>query len=205
MKNLEDIADRIQTRLDEKDTVREIAIKSSRTIIRLSASIIHSVHRRENVEDALAEAMDEVHRLRSLLEDHPDIRSSGLVEDAMAETAEASILLAIVQGRDLPDPDELNITMTSYLLGFADSIGELRRFALEALRSGNLENATRYLEMMEDMFLILMRFDYPDALVAIRRKQDIARSILEKTRGEIAVAVSSKRLEDRISSLQDKL
>jgi translin len=50
-----------------------------------------------------------------------------------------------------------------------------------------------------------MRFDYPDALVSIRRKQDIARSLLEKTRGELAVAVSSKILGDKISALYKKL
>jgi translin len=95
--------------------------------------------------------------------------------------------------------------MTSYLMGFADSIGELRRFSLEALRAGNVESANKYLEMMEDMFIVLMRFDYPDALVAIRRKQDIARSVLEKTRGEVAVAINSMRLQDRIVELSRKL
>jgi translin len=60
------------------------------------------------------------------------------------------------------------------------------------------------LEMMEEMFLILMKFDYPDAIVSIRRKQDIARSILEKTRGEVAVAVSMRRLEIKLASL-DKI
>jgi translin len=90
-------------------------------------------------------------------------------------------------------------------MGFADSIGELRRFSLEALRAGNVESANKYLEMMEDMFIVLMRFDYPDALVAIRRKQDIARSVLEKTRGEVAVAINSMRLQDRIVELSRKL
>jgi translin len=195
----------MQARLDEKDTVREIAIKSSRAIIRLSSGIVHAIHKGEDFGDIYSEALDEANRLRSLLEDHPDIWGSGLVEDALAEMAEASILMSVADGEDLPDPDELNIPMTSYLMGFADSIGELRRFALEALRSGNIDAATEYLEMMEDMFIVLMRFDYPDALVAIRRKQDIARSVLEKTRGEVAVAVNSKQLQDKIADLSRKL
>ncbi|MBC7108268.1 MAG: translin family protein [Methanomassiliicoccales archaeon] len=205
MRNLEEIADRIQYKLDEKDTVREVAIKSSRAIIRISTGIVHSIHRREDVKEALAEAKEEVHRLRSLLEDHPDIWNSGLVEDAMAEMAEASILLAIVNNEELPDPEELNITSTSYLLGLADVIGELRRFALEALRKDKTDEAVKYLDMMEDLFLVLMRFDYPDAIVPIRRKQDIARSLLEKTRGEIAVAVSSKRLQEKLEEFRRHL
>ena len=205
MKNLDEIAGRIQARLDEKDTVREIAIKSSRAIIRLSGSVVHSVHKKERVDEAMAEAMDEAQRLRSLLEDHPDIWNSGLVEDAMQELAEAAIIIAIARSEDLPTPEELGVPMTSYLLGLADAIGELRRFCLEALREGQMEAAIRNLEMMEEMFQVLMRFDYPDALVSIRRKQDIARSLLEKTRGEVAVAVNSKRLGDKLAALYEKL
>ncbi|MCU0862133.1 MAG: hypothetical protein MUE65_07430 [Methanomassiliicoccales archaeon] len=205
MNNLDDIASRIQERLDEKDTVREIAIKSSRAIIRISGGVVHCIHKGEEAEDMMSEALDEAQRLRSLLLDHPEISSSGMVSDAMQELTEAAILLSVYRRDDLPTPEELNVPYTSYLLGLADSIGELRRFCLEALRGGDTEKATRYLEMMEDFFQVIMRFDYPDALVSIRRKQDIARSLLEKTRGELAVAVSSKRLGDRIAALQDRL
>ena len=127
------------------------------------------------------------------------------MQDALQEVAEAAIVLTITKGLDLPEPDELDIPVTAYLMGFADAIGELRRFALEALREGRNEDAIRFLEMMEEMFLILMKFDYPDAIVSIRRKQDIARSVLEKTRGEVAVAVSMRRLETKLASLDNKL
>jgi len=205
MKNLDEIADRIQSRLDEKDTVREIAIKSSRAIIRISGSVIHSIHKKEDVRRMMGEAMDEAQRLRGLLEEHPEIWNSGLVEDAMQELSEAAIIMSIADDAPLPDPEELGVPMTAYLLGLADAIGELRRFTLESLRQGNTETATVFLEMMEDMFKVIMRFDYPDALVSIRRKQDIARSLLEKTRGELAVAVSSKMLGDKISALYGKM
>lgn len=205
MKNLDAIANRIQARLDEKDTVREIAIKSSRAIIRISGSVIHSIHKGEDIEEMMSEALDEAQRLRSLLLEHPELLNSGLVEDAMQEFCEAAILLSIYRHEDLPSPEELDVPYTAYLLGLADCIGELRRFALEALRAGQTEKASEYLEMMEEFFQVIMRFDYPDALVSIRRKQDIARSLLEKTRGEVAVAVSSKRLGDRIIALHDKL
>jgi translin len=87
----------------------------------------------------------------------------------------------------------------------ADVIGELRRFALERLREGDIDRATEFLNMMEEMFLVIMRFDFPDALVPIRRKQDVARSLLEKTRGEVAVAVNSARLQRRMDELSRKL
>ncbi len=205
MKNLDEIATRIESRLDEKDAVREVAIKSSRAVNRLAGSIVHSIHKGEDTTGLMHDAMDEAHRLRSLLEDYPDIWASGLVEGSLQELSEAAILLSIVQDVDLPDPDSLGVTLPAYLLGFADAIGELRRFALEKLRSGNINEAARYLDMMEEMFLVIMRFDYPEALVAIRRKQDVARSLLEKTRGELAVAVNSQRLQEKLDDLEKKL
>ncbi|MGD1061538.1 MAG: translin family protein [Methanomassiliicoccales archaeon] len=205
MKNLDEIADNLIARLDEKDTVREIAIKSSRAIIRLSGSVVHGVHKKADVAGTMEEAKDEANRLRSLLSDHPDIWHSGIVEDAMQELSEAAIMLSIVADEDLPTPEEIGVTPSSYLMGLADTIGELRRFSLDALKEGRMEDALRYLDMMEEMYRVLMRFDYPDALVAVRRKQDIARSLLEKTRGEVVVGVSTKALGDKIGKLYDKL
>ena len=163
MKNLEEIAERIESRLEEKDQVREVAIKSARAINRLSGSIVHLIHKGEDVKPMMHEALDETHRLRSLLEDYPEIWESGLVEGALQELAEAAILLSLVHDEELPDPDDMGITGNAYLLGMADAIGELRRFALEKLREGEVDEAKIYLEMMEEMFLVIMRFDFPDA------------------------------------------
>ena len=57
---------------------------------------------------------------------------------------------------------------------------------------------------MEDIFTALMRFDYPDAILPIRRKQDIVRSLLEKTRGEVAVATSARKLHAKIEEAMKK-
>ena len=205
MRNLDEIAVGLQEELDEKDTVREIAIKSARVIIRLSGSAVHSIHGGEDATQMLATALDEVARLKSLLEIHPDIWTSGLVSDALQEMTEAALVHSISMGEDLPTPQDLGVPPAPYLLGLADTIGEVRRFALISLREGELRDAIAYLDIMEEMFLVLMRFDYPQALVAIRRKQDIARSLVEKTRGEVTLAVSSRRLQDKIDELKDRL
>jgi translin len=205
MHNLELIAQRIQGSLDEKDEVREIAIKSSRALIRMSSSVVHGMHKGQDGEAMLVEAIDESHKLKSVLSEHVDIWHSGIVQDALQEVAEAAILTAIVKGHELPTPDQLGMPGTAYLMGMADTIGELRRFSLEALRRGDTATAERHLDTMEEMFLVIMRFDYPDAIISIRRKQDIARSVLEKTRGDVAVAVSGERLSARMSELERKL
>lgn len=205
MSNLEKIIAEIEEQLDEKDTLRELALKSSRTITRLAGSALRSMHRGEDVSKLLNDAKEEAFKLKKLLRDHPDLYHSGFFEGAEQELCEAFLTFAILKKKNLPYPEELGVTNSPYLLGLADVVGELRRFALDSLRNGNVEEAGKYLETMEDIFNALMRFDYPTALIAIKRKQDIARSLVERTRGEIAVAARGRELEKRIEELKEKL
>jgi translin len=202
VKNLDEVIGDIETRLDEKDEVRELAIKSSRTIARLSGSAIQGMHRGQDVLATLNETREEVMKLRSLLDEHPDLFHAGFVENAMQEACESFLLHAIAEADRLASPKELGVTDTSYLLGLGDVVGELRRFALEHLRRGEIPLASAFLEKMERILDALMRFDYPTALVALKRKQDIARSLIEKTRGEVAVAARNQALADKLDAVR---
>ena len=205
VKNLDDVIQEIESRLDEKDEVRELTIKSSRTIARLSGSAIQGMHRGQNVGGALQETREEILKLRSLLKDHPDLYHTGIVENAMQEACEAFLVHSILEGEQLPGPRDIGVTDTAYLLGLGDVVGELRRFSLEHLRRGDIKLASSFLEKMERILDALMRFDYPTALVALKRKQDIARSLIEKTRGEVAVAARSQELADKLDAVREKL
>ncbi|OGS49306.1 MAG: hypothetical protein A3K68_02090 [Euryarchaeota archaeon RBG_16_68_13] len=205
MKNLDDVIGEIESRLDEKDAVRELAIKSSRTIARLSGSAIQGMHRGDDVFAVLGETREEVMKLRSLLEEHADLTHAGFVENAMQEACEAFLVHAITNGKDLPTVKELGVSDTAYLLGLGDTVGELRRFALEHLRGGDIKAASAYMDKMERILDALMRFDYPTALVALKRKQDVARSLIEKTRGEVAVAARSEELSRKLDALRGTL
>ncbi len=204
MKNLEKIVSKIETELDEKDAIREVALKSSRAVVRLSGGITRSLHRNEDVSAQFQELKDEVSRLSGLLVEHPDIALAGYVESAFQEFAEAAILINILETDEVPSPDDLGIGSVPFLLGLADSVGELRRYALDELKGGNVKKADHYLDKMEDIFTALMRFDYPDAILPIRRKQDVVRSLLEKTRGEVAVATSTQNLHVKIEEAMRK-
>lgn len=113
-------------------------------------------------------------------------------------------MISILESDDVPSPEELGIESVPYLLGLADAVGELRRFCLDELKTGKVERANHFLEKMEDIFAELMRFDYPDAILPIRRKQDIVRSLLEKTRGEVAVAASTRSLHAKLEEVLKK-
>ncbi len=205
MENLNEIIDQIEKNLDDKDAIREVALKSCRAITRLSTSITQGIHKKIDVTESFRTAREEASRLRSLVHEHPDLLYSGFVQNAFQELCETAILLAVIKEQPMPQPKELGVTDTSYLLGLADAIGELRRFTLERLRAGEVEKAESYLEKMETFYEILLRFNYPNALVSIRRKQDIARSLLEKTRGELAVAMRGRALEKKMEDLGKRI
>ncbi|MDG6219853.1 MAG: translin family protein [Candidatus Thermoplasmatota archaeon] len=205
MKNLEEIAQLIEEELDEKDTLREIALKSSRAIIRLSGASIKAMHNQDDPTGLLGEAKDEASKLRGLVMGHPDLVSAGFIEDAYQELAEAFILYSIMTEQEFPSPQDIEITSTSFLMGMGDVVGELRRSCLDCLRRGDLHTATVRLEQMEAIFETIVRFDYPSALVGIRRKQDIARTLIEKTRGEVTLASRSQRLEEQMEKVSKEL
>lgn len=201
MKNLEKVIAKIEAELDEKDQVREVALKASRAIVRLSGTMLRGLHRGQKADAELPVLKDEVTRLQSLLADHPELEQAGYVESAFQEYAEVGLVMSMLEKGDVPSPEELGIGSVPYLLGLGDSVGELRRFCLEELKEGRVKNANAYLDMMEDILTALLRFDYPDAIVPLRHKQDVARSLLEKTRGEVAVATSASALHGKLEEV----
>ncbi len=205
MKNLGSIIDEIETQLDERDDARELCLKSSRAITRLASKALRQLHKGENIDKILSDARDEVSKLMSVLSGHQGLLYSGFVEEALQEFSEVVLVKNILEGKELPTPKELSVSISAYLLGLGDAVGELRRETMEHLRKGDLNAAMSYLNAMEEIYDQLMRFDHPSAIVPIRRKQDVARTLIEKTRGEIAVASRGKDLEDKITKLEDKL
>ncbi|MFQ5986502.1 MAG: translin family protein [Thermoplasmata archaeon] len=197
-RELEDILREMERDLEEKDAIRELALKSSRAVARLSVSAVGSLHREKAVAPYLDEAREEASKLRSLLKEHPDLYFSGFVENAHQDMTEAAVAFSLVRNAPLPRPQDLGVTNRAYLLGLGDVVGELRRHALERLGKGDVEAAREALEAMEILYEGLMRFDYPRAVAAVKRKQDIARSLVEKTRGEVAVALRTRDLERKL-------
>ncbi len=141
-----------------------------------------------------------VREMISKLKDEPSVLYSAVVEDAMMEYSEALILSAIVRKKDIPSFESLKITPQAWMLGLADVIGELRRIILTNLMKGDMTKASYYFDIMEEIGNEVMSFDVPDAIVPIRRKQDIARGILEKTRSDMTNAT----IMSSLNGLKDK-
>jgi translin len=140
-----------------------------------------------------------------LTESHPELHHAGFVENAAQELVEAHCFYNIMKGKELPDPDEIKTTYSSYLMGLCDLVGELRRTALDSIRAGKAKNADNYLTMMEEIYDVIIRFDYPSGLIPIKKKQDMVRNLIERTRGELAVASCERRIEYRTDEFRGML
>ena len=180
----------------------------SRAAIRYCANCIRATHRQEyNVAAELLErASVLLSEMAEDLGDHQDIFYAGFVQDAQKEYAEAAAFMALTQNRPLPLASDLSIDWAPYLNGLGEAVGELRRYVLDQLRRGNLENCEVFLRYMDDIYSLLITIDFPDAITGgLRRTTDAARGILEKTRGDLTIAVGQAQLERTMLALQQDL
>ncbi len=200
MENLDDIAAHLEAYLDEKDRVREDMLRRSREILKLSARTIAAMHRGAFVDGDVLRINDMAKELKKDLQDHKDIWHSGALENALQEAAEAAIVHSMLKGERLPHPDDLSVTVPAYLLGLCDSVGELRRFTLTALKEGRNEDAERNLVSMDRIYETVSQYHYPKAIVPVKVKQDQIRGIIERTRGDVAMAIAGHRAAERIET-----
>jgi len=203
--SLKAILEKIQEDLSGREEIREEVQRDMRKATRLSKQAIQVTHQ-ERFDDAkamLEEAKRLFVKLRETAKNYPYLLYSGSVGAAFEEHAEAHILLTLIQEDRFVTPKEIDVPVTPYVLSLGDVIGELRRRALDLIRRGNVEAAEKNLERMEHIYSELTALD--DAYIIIkglRRKGDVARHLIEITRGDITSEVRRSALERSISKLE---
>jgi translin len=208
VENITSIADEIRSLLDQTNSVREAALKLSREAIRLSANSIRASHR-EDFDEACklkTEARKKVEETKEILKDKLEIYYTGYVQDAQKEYAESELTYAIIREFEFPRHEELGVEAAAYLNGMAEAIGESRRHVLDVLRHGDLVRAERILNIMDEVYYVLITFDYPDAVTqGLRRQTDMVRGVLERTRGDITLLQQQRKLESAIETAIERM
>jgi translin len=177
----------IEAHLRQRELRREELYQQARRLRRLAQVTMTRLHL------GVAEATELAAVRSSLVELSGRLRKEGradepLAHDALQEAVEASLLGAIVGRSPLPGPAELDVEPEPYLLGLGDVVGEVRRLVLERLAHDDLEGAEQLLRLMEELTQSLLRFDTSRAIVQLKPKQDQARTLVERTRGEVVMA-----------------
>ena len=208
MHKLENIAERIRQNFDLRTSKRDEALKQARQLTRACSLAIRAVHRDDNeaMEAQLAEAQKLADRLRDDLKDHPELFFAGYTQDSLKEFVEANVTCALILNQPLQTPEELGVQEATYLNGLAEVVGELRRRTLDILRSGYSQEAERLLGHMDEIYAVLVTIDYPDAITnGLRRQTDLARGIIEKTRGDVTFSLRGEQLTQAIKSFSRQL
>jgi translin len=206
--SFETLADEIRESFERKNKIRDEALTQSRNLIRHAARTIRAIHRNDQALalEHLKEADRLANDLRLGLLDDPDLYFSGYAQDALKEYCEAHLTLAIITGQPWPSPDDLQVEYATYLNGMSEVVGELRRRIMDIMLAGHSPEVERLLDVMDDIYAQLVTMDFPDALTyGLRRRTDIARSIIERTQADVTVSYRQQQLEQRISNLSEQL
>lgn len=199
MPSLKTMLKEVKRELTQKQKMREDAQEKMRKTTSLSKQAILLSHQKR-----LGEAKEQIEKAKKLIaglqeqaKEYPSIIYGGMFSAALQEYAEANIFVKLIEESRFVTPEEINAPSVDYVLGLADVVGEYRRFALDALREGDVKKGEKCLETMDEIYIELMALDEAYMLVpGLRRKCDVARRIIEATRGDITQEVRRKSLED---------
>lgn len=205
---IDEFADEAREQLESIHRDRESAYTTSREIVQAASATIKAVHRGEFDEAGgqVARTRELYERMMAAVHASPEIGYSGFVGDAAREYAEAAQVLALIVDDDLPGPADIGVDSADWLNGLGDTVGELRRHVLDLIRRDEVDEAEKYLEMMDEIYQTIMSFDYPESVTkGLRRRSDQARGAVERTRGDLTNALRQSRLEKRMRQLEEAL
>lgn len=197
----------IVARFEALGAARDQAVTQGRKVIRLAANAVRALHRADSdgAYELLAEARTLLGEIRATTAPHPSVYWAGYVQDAMKEYAEAALTAAILHGEPMPTPQSLGVEDGAWLNALAEAASELRRDTLDALRADEIERAEHLLNEMDAIYAVLVTVDFPDAVTGgLRRTTDQLRAILERTRGDVTVAIRQNRLERALQAVEQR-
>jgi translin len=198
---LSDILTPLRNEIDDDDAVREKTLPLGRKAVRKCSESIKMTHRGkfDEAKTLVSEARQIIiEASEGIVDSYFMIRSKGL-DVAYQELAEAVNLLSLLEHGTFTPPEEYGIPSRAYLNGLADTVGELRRASLDLLRHDDVDKAETLLGFMEEILEELQAF--PD----LRRKCDVGRSLVERTRGDLTRAVGQSKLMKRLDNVGERL
>ncbi|QLH08377.1 translin family protein [Candidatus Nitrosotenuis sp. DW1] len=192
---------KISKSLEKTQDSREDLIKNTRQIITLCSESIISIHRNDTKNAAVK--IQSAKRLLEKFRKEIDQSLYRYLIPSEQEFVEASSFLAIIQHKPVPTFESLKVKEESYVLGLLDCVGELRRNIYDRIRTGNLEEAKKTFDLMEDLYLELYPFASFDKVVKeARRKLDVDRILVEETRTALTEEIRRQELIDTIKKIK---
>ncbi|HME19145.1 MAG TPA: RNA-binding protein [Nitrososphaerales archaeon] len=198
--SLKDVESHLSDQLERRETL----LRESRDVISSCSRAIISVHNGRG-----AEAVGELRAAKAKLE---SLRKSGggplsrYLISPETEYVEASAVLALAKGHPVPTRASLGASPEAYLLGLLDTVGELKRLVLDSIMKGNASTADRHFRSMEVLYSSCSPLAVYDHVAnGARRKIDVARMLVEDTRGLMTEELRRESLSSSMRRLERRL
>jgi translin len=208
MDQLGEMAETIREEFERTNTARDLAYGRSRKLISLCARSIKAIHREEwaTARALITEANEATQQLVDGVSGYSKLYHAGYTQDAIKEYVEANLTYALIRNERLPTPEELGAEPATWLNGLAEAATELRRRILDIIRQGHSREAERLLGQMDEIYSILVTFDFNDSITGgLRRRTDTVRAVLERTRGDVTTSLRQAKLEQALKSLEARI
>jgi len=211
MDTLETIVEEVRATFEIKNAARDAALQRSRTLTRHCANAIRAAHRGEfaDAQLLLATAGEDARAMVADLAAYPDLYHAGYTQDSLKEYAEAQLTYAFITDGPVPRPLELGVEPAAYLKGLAEAASEMRRYALDLMRrgpSGEMDRASHILDIMDEVYSLLITVDFADAITGgLRHTTDALRGVLERTRGDLATAMRQEMMRQALAEFEGRL
>ena len=183
---------------------RERLLKDSRDVIASCSKTIIEIHGRR-----VAEAGRELAKARALLGSLKKAAEGPVARYLISpetEFVEASTVYALVKGKSVPPRASLGASPEAYVLGLLDTVGELKRLVLDSIMRGRMRDATSHFQSMELLYSTCSPFAAYDHVVnGVRRKIDVARMLVEDTRGMLAQEQGRRELDTSMKKLYARM
>jgi translin len=205
---LESILESIKAEIEADDVIREKALPLAREAVRICGESVKQAHRGEftDASKLLEESRNLLTKAAEEISHSGFMSSSRVLDAAYQEMAEAANVVSLLSDGSFVPPNQAGVPSRPYLTGLADAIGELRRAVLDSLRADDTIRAERLLDLMEETLDGLLGFDFPNALVPdLRRKCDVARSLVERTRGDLTAGVQQMKLIQELREFEEHI
>lgn len=206
--NWDSIVTDLRERASAMHQGREVGLAKCRALVQASARSIRHVHRHQFTEaiELLNQAKGIAEDARNALRPFPELYHAGYLHDSEKEMVEAAAVLSIVNDEPYPSAESLGVGIMAYLNGMGEAASEVRRYALDLMRHGDLACAEKILQRMETIYDDLITFDFPDAMTGgLRRTCDALRAVIERTRSDLTATTSQQELVRELRSTRERL
>lgn len=159
---------------------RDLLIKKSRDVLRLSKQIIYAIHRGDMKEaSALVKKIEvEKKNAEKIISKSSKLDNVGAYRVAIGEYAEALLYYHYMKDKKVVTPKKLKICVDHYLLGLFDLTGELGRKAVQSAGKGDYALVVEIRDAVAIIYGELLKFDFRDS--EMRRKFDSVKYDLKK-------------------------